>query len=544
MSRRSWLSMFSMAAFSAAITGGSAASFGQSTSAVATGNWSDPLTWGAGEPNGTTSALVNGGFTVTLDQAGEATNLLDLGTIAGETGNVTIAAGADLTVSNVNPANFPSSIRVGANAGSTGHVTMTGGTVAINGAAPSGFAIADLLVGDNGTGTWTHSGGTLTAADEVFVGLGGTSNGTLSVSAGTVNVAGRNLLIAFFGGAQGTLNLSGTGAINVDELLFSSFDPGAISTINQTGGTLTVGAALVHGRQGNATYNHSAGSATVTTALGNGDFVVGDNGPNNFYNISGTATAAAGRDFLVGVFGAAQGTVNQSGGTVTVGGVLRVGIDGVGTWNQTGGTTTVGTTIAPRSAWLGDFDSSLGTFKSTSGSLIITGNLSVGAALASNAPAAPTGTQGQALDADGVFIVSGSGGTVDVGGNLLANPDDNSRFGGGGEHNDSTLVFEVLDNTGVSVLDVAGIADLTGAEIDVDLLGGSFGPGSFFDLITAIDISTDYVQASEDVGVYSLAIVQGGNGEILRATVVPEPATLALAGLGLLALGVHVRKKG
>jgi hypothetical protein len=529
--------MFGIAAFSAAITGGAADSYGQ-TSAVATGNWSDPLTWSAGEPNGTTSALVNGGFTVTLDQAGEATNLLDLGTIAGETGNVTIAAGADLTVSNVNPANFPSSIRVGANAGSTGHVTMTGGTVAINGAAPSGFAVADLLVGDNGTGTWTHSGGTLTAADEVFVGLGGTSNGTLSVSAGTVNVAGRNLLIAFFGGAQGTLNLSGTGAINVDELLFSSFDPGAISTINQTGGTLTVGAALVHGRQGNATYNHSAGSATVTTALGNGDFVVGDNGPNNFYNISGTAAATAGRDFLVGVFGAAQATVNQSGGTVSVGGVLRVGIDGVGTWNQTGGTTTVA-----GSAWLGDFDSSLGTFKSTSGALSITGNLSVGAALASNAPPAPVGTDGQALDADGVFIVSGSGGTVDVGGNLLANPDDNTRFGGGGEHNDSTLVFEVLDNTGVSVLDVAGIADLTGAEIDVDLLGGSFGPGSFFDLITAIDISADYLQAAEDVGAYSLAIVPGGNGEILRATVVPEPATLALADLGLVVLGLHSRKK-
>ncbi|MBA3480249.1 MAG: hypothetical protein H0T51_00405, partial [Pirellulales bacterium] len=334
MDRRSRFSTFSsIVALSAAIVGGAADSFGQATNAVATGNWSDPLTWSAGEPNGTTSAIVNGGFAVTVDQAGEATNLLDLGTIAGETGNVTIAAGADLTVSNVNPANFPSTIRVGQLAGSTGNVTMTGGTVAINGAAPSGFAIADLLVGDNGTGTWTQSGGTVTAADEIFVGLGGTSNGTLSVSGGTVNVAGRNLLIAFFNGAQGTLNLSGTGTINVDELLFSSFDPGAISTINQTGGTLNVGAALVHGRQGNATYNHSAGSATVTTALGNGDFVVGDNGPNNFYNISGTATATAGRNLLVGVFGAAQGTVNQSGGTVSVGGVLRVGIDGVGTWN-------------------------------------------------------------------------------------------------------------------------------------------------------------------------------------------------------------------
>jgi hypothetical protein len=91
---------------------------------------------------------------------------------------------------------------------------------------------------------------------------------------------------------------------------------------------------------------------------------------------------------------------------------------------------------------------------------------------------------------------------------------------------------------------VAGIADLTGAEIDVDLLGGSFAPGSFFDLITATDISADYLQVAEDVGVFSLSIVAGGNGDILRATVIPEPATLTLAALGLLALAVQSRKKG
>jgi len=51
--------------------------YGQ-TNAIATGNWSDPLTWSGGEPTATSDARVNGGFTVTIDQSGETTQLLTL----------------------------------------------------------------------------------------------------------------------------------------------------------------------------------------------------------------------------------------------------------------------------------------------------------------------------------------------------------------------------------------------------------------------------------------------------------------------------------
>jgi hypothetical protein len=540
------------------------------TSAIASGNWSDPLTWSAGEPSQTLSALVDGSFTVTVNQAGEATNLLDVGTAAGQTGNVDITGG-DLTVSNVVPADFPSSIRLGQVAGSTGNLTMSAGTVAINGAVGSGFAIADALIGDNGTGTMTLTGGNFTAADEVFVALGGSSDGTLNVSGGTLNVAGRNLLVAFFGGANGKFNLSGTGIVNVDEFLFTSFDPGATSMLTQTGGTLTIGQAFVLGRNGNASYTHSGGTINVPAVGGNGDFVAGDGGLNNVFNISDSATVNAGRHVLVAAFGGSQSTVNQTGGTINADGGVFVGRDGTGTWNMSGGVLnqngtgnennnlfvgrdggppgaqgtgtfnqSAGTVNIAGNVFLGDFDHSEGTYNISGGELHVAGNLNVGAALASNAVVFPPG---HALNADGTFVVSGAGGVIDVAGDLLANPDDNPRFGGGGEHNDSTLVFEILDGSGVSLIDVTGVADLTGADIDVDVLGGSFGFGSTFDLITATSISADYLQVAEDLGSISLSIVGGGNGQILRATLVPEPSSLAMVAVGLVAALGWVRQR-
>ena len=527
------------------LAGGAAKSFGQ-TAAVSSGNWGAAATWSAGEPTGTTFATINGGFTVTVDQSGEITNLLDVGTAAGETGNLTITGG-DLTLTDTDTVTEPNipSIRLGQVPGSTGNLTMSGGFVFIDGAKGSGFAIGEILIGDNGTGTMTMTGGQLQAADEVFVALGPSSTGTLNVSGGTIDVLGRNLLLGFFGanpglglpGANATFNLSGTGTVNIAEFLFSSFEPGATSTLNQTGGTMNVGAAFVHGRSGNATFNHSAGAVNVTTGLGNGDFVIGDNGPNNVYNISGTATVNAGRAVLVGVFGEAVATINQTGGTIAAGGVVRVGVDGIGNWNMNGGTVNAATDV-----FLGDFDSSQGTMKVSSGTLNVTGNFNVGAALASNAvpervePDGANGPQGQALDANGTFIVSGSAATIDVGGNFLANPDDKSPFRSdpfiAGADNSATLGFEIFNASGASLIDVVGIADLDGAVIDVDLMGG-FTPtvGATFDLLTEASFGTTgtgttqnvgtgeaFSLAVEDAGAFSLALIAGGRGEILRAT--------------------------
>jgi hypothetical protein len=245
-------------------------------------------------------------------------------------------------------------------------------------------------------------------------------------------------------------------------------------------------------------------------------------------------------DFLIGVFdgpdGPANGTVNQTGGAITAGDNLVVARDGIGTYNLSAGS------VSAANVFLGDFDSSTGTMKISGGTLNLTGNFSVGAALASNAapdrvePDGTNGPQGQALDANGVLIVSGTGGDINVGGNFLANPDDKSSFRSDpfipGGDNSSTLVFEIFNNAGTSLIDVAGVADLDGAVIDLDLMSG-FTPtaGTTFDLLEAssfgptgtgttqnVGTGEGFALAAEDTGAFSLAIVAGAGVEILRAT--------------------------
>lgn len=520
----------------AAALGLAPTAFGQ-TNAVSSGDWSTGATWDNGVPSGSSPAVVNGGHSVTINSSGNFTNLLDVGTIEGETGSVSIVGG-DLTIfdsDGVTEPNTPS-LRLGVVAGSTGNFSISDGALFVDGGAPSDFAIGDIIIGDNGTGTMAVTGGLVSTNDELFVGLWG--NGTLNASGGTIDVLTRNMLIGFGGAATGVVNLSGSAVINVAGFMFSSFEPGATSTIEQTGGTLNVGLAFVHGRNGNATYNHSGGSIVVP-AGSNGDFVVGDGGVNSVYNISGTASVNNGRHFMVGVFDGSEGTVNQTGGTIEVGGLLRVGVDGNGTWNQSAGSVAVAGSV-----FLGDFDTSLGVYTISGGTLNVSGNLNVGGALASNAPPPeergeptldPFSAQGQALDANGTFVVVGTGAEINVAGNLLANPADKAAIRNGpGQENDSILRF-TLGSAGISTINIGGIADLDGAVIDVDDAAGYFtanpaasltlidaagGFGNVF-TITAAEAAGNgrgFSLAPGDDALYELAIQASGGGEQLVLT--------------------------
>jgi T5SS/PEP-CTERM-associated repeat protein len=565
---------FRLAAYTTAVAAAIMASndaFAQ-TNAVANGEWSSTSTWSAGVPDsgilgGTPlHANINDEITVTVNSFGNHTNLLDVGTASGETGTLHVEAG-DLTItdpSGTEP-NLPS-IRIGQAAGSSGTFNMSGGDVIIDGGTPNDFAIGDLIVGDVGSGAMTVTGGTLSASDEIIIGLADVSNGVVNVSGGNFRAEGRSILVGFNG--NGELNVSGDGFVraNFDLLvgindaevnqsggtieagfMFSNvFGGGGDVVFNQTGGTFNARIAFVLGQgAGTSTMNHSGG--VVNAPTNNGDFVVGDgNGNTSTYNMSGTAEVNMLHTFLVGVFEGSNGTVNQTGGTVTNiasttpegrDGII-VGRDGVGTYNISGGA------IDVTNVFLGDFDSSTGTMKISGGAVNLSGNFNVGGALASNAlpdrvePNGSNGPQGQALDANGVLIVSGNSATIEVAGNFLANPNDKSEFRSdpfiAGADNSATLGFEIFSEAGTSLIDVAGDADLDGAVVDLDLMGG-FTPsdGATFNLLTAASFGSTgsgttqnvgsgdgFTLASEDAGSFTLAVVPGGNGEILQATFV------------------------
>lgn len=445
----------------------------------------------------------------------------------------------------------------------------------------------NVLVGFAGDATLNLSGtGNVTAGDEVIIGTAVASTSIANVSGGTLASAGRSILVGLDG--NGTLNVSGTGAVTANHDLLVGLAAGSTGSINQTGGTITAGYlftnaftagvgstvtmtqtggtfdtrnAIVLGQgRGTTTFDHSGG--VINVMQNNGDFVVSDGAGNtSTYNISGTAQVNALNNVLLGVFGGSNGTINQSGGTISTSNVtlgvrddtsgtinqsggtftasnnLRVGADGIGIWDLSGGT------VNAKSVFLGDFDNSFGTMTVSGGTLNLSGDLNVGGALASNAPPAAerlepnetNGPQGQALDANGTFIVEGTAGDINVTGNLLANPDDKAAFRNGpGQENDSILKF-TLGSTGISTIGIGGIADLDGAVIDIDdaanyftanpaasltLIDAAGGFGNVF-TVTAAEAAGNgrgFSLATGDDALYDLAIQASGGGEKLVLT--------------------------
>lgn len=497
-----------------AITGGllgaaTTSAFGQATVAVQDGNWSDDLTWSIGEPTADNMAAIGmstvSDITVTIDQSGEVAQGVLVGAEDGGTGNLVMTAG-DLTVpAHVTGAPFGSgSLILGAEAGSFGTLDISGGTITTEG---TGGAFNDVIIGDAGDGTATMSGGAINAGNEFIIGTVGTSTGILTQTAGDVATGSGNYRIAAIGAdTRGTVDHSGgTASTNIMTIGEGGTATYTLSGSGQITADMWIAVGTFAGSEGTLT---QSGSSQITA----GGFLAGETGLGDYSISSGTLN-------VTGVHG-------DTGESLGRFGHLLVGQNGQGSLTQTGGSVNVDTSV-----FLGDFDNSHGTYHISGGTLSVDENLNVGAALASNAPPDPTGTQGMALNADGTFIVSGSGATISVGGDLLANPDDNTR----GE-NDAELIWEVLDGSGVSMIDVLGIADLTGAVINIEDPSGSFNFGDMLDLIAAAEITDDFVQSPDDAGIYDLQIISSGGRDVLRATVIPEPTSLALLGLGGLGL--------
>lgn len=259
--------------------------------------------------------------------------------------------------------------------------------------------------------------------------------------------------------------------------------------------------------------------ATVTT-LNNGIFTVFAGGANSSMTWNLQSGAVNFGPTTLGANATGVGSIIQTGGTMLIGAGaggagnqfvnFNVGGTGTGFYSISGGTIdTVGQISTP------DGNMTLGYGW---GSGMLVGN-----------------STGQ-----GTLKIIGSNSTVKFA----------SYWGGGTETffmlgANGTLIYEINSPT-VTPIQIEGRDGAAGQNkqaslagiIDLDL--NSYAPGflSTYDLLTARTIlDSGYTLAPEDVGFWALSIVgTAGSGQTLRATFLPEPASISLLALGGLAL--------
>ena len=549
---------------------------------LTTQNWESSL-GGDVQPGFADTAILNNGGTIVINSTGPVAGAFRIGLAADTTisphnlglgGTVNFNDGSLITGSNIPTIDIGVDplaaggaavwnhnggtvttgelFRLGVAAGSLGTLNMNGGLIDISTGDTAGLDF--MALGDNGEGIINMTGGEIRSRTQFFVALQNTSKGTINISGGLIDAFG-NMEMAARGnatlgtGAVAEVNQTG-GTIKTRGIFALGWDRFATATVTSSAGAI-IAREINVGRSGDGTMNLS-GNVTVDSDSMTTIAVFASGGPSNgILNVSGNATLTTG-----GMFVAEQGngTLNLNGGAIRVLGATRngatfpgaptptspsrfanliVGQDGGGpirvgngVVNQTAGTMTVDTNV-----FLGDFDDSNGVYNISGGTLSVVGNFSIGAPLASNAPAddVRTGTQGQALGAKGTLIVSGSTSAITIGGDFLANPGDKTRTG---TANAATLGFN-LDNGGITQILVAGDADLDGAVIDMGFVAGSTIVPDFnqaFNLVTALQFGATgtgttqasgsgegFTVAAADAADWLIRVVTGGNGEILQA---------------------------
>lgn len=442
---------------------------------------------GAGIPNGSSLTVSGGTFTAGTDilaGTGDATNTsvnVDGGTV-----------------------NVPFWTRVGLGDSSNTSVNVTDGTLAMGVRLVLGEANASntslnvsgglVDVGEHafiGTGTTSGtsasvSGGTVDVSASTHVGTGRATGSSLEVSEGGTLSTGDHAFVGIDSATNTTLTVSG-GTLNAGIHFFLGQGASNNTTFNLSGGTVNVGDLFLMGSGGAATgvvTNHSGGTLNVRTGGGLGNFVVADAGdPVATYNLSGDGVINA--NGTMGIIGRqGTGSMYQSGGIANFAGPLDIAnAQGTGA-NPTG-------------------------LYEISGGTLNAGGLSVG------------------VSGDGTFTVIGGDGVISIDGDVNVFNGDSTDAG--------TLEFVLEDGEGVSQIFATGdVTFAAGSELVIDL--GNVDLGAMqIDLLTASNIIDEGLVLSAPSGI-TLDIISGGNGQILRATLVPEPMSLGLLGLGGLAL--------
>ncbi|MCE5326656.1 MAG: PEP-CTERM sorting domain-containing protein [Planctomycetaceae bacterium] len=250
---------------------------------------------------------------------------------------LTVGYSASAEFSQTGGSNSMTSLHLGESAAVQGHYTITAGSLAAGSSIYSGYL---------GQGTLTQSGGTVTAANVLYLAYALGSSGRYELEGGSfsapsqyvgyngvgefVHSGGTNQVTTLYvgrsAGGSGTYRLSGAGVLQVQ----MEEDIGYSSTglFEQSGGTHSVTGALNVGVSKNksGTFRLSGGSLNAT------GFYVGTQGLGQVQQSGGSAQAGT---ITLGVQATGAGSYDISGGSLNVG-TLNVGRLGGGTLRITG----------------------------------------------------------------------------------------------------------------------------------------------------------------------------------------------------------------
>ncbi|WP_349961485.1 autotransporter domain-containing protein [Rhizobium sp. ZPR3] len=438
---------------------------------AADSNWNNANNWStAAVPNSVSSVVIDGGNFPAEILAGDSAS----------TGDLTVGLASDGTLTALG-ALQTSSASIGSHAGVTGTFDLTG-------SAANWQNSGTLLVGDQGTGTFTVSaGGQYTGSGPVYVGYASGSNGSVTVSGQSSFTlsGGQSLFVGYDG--QGSFDLTdGATASTGDATLgYGTGGTGSVS-VSGAGTSWLIDGDLVVGRDG-----------TGTIIIATGATVSNDNATIGLGNGGGTSSA----------------TISGLGSQWTTSGVLTVGSSGAGALSIYSGST-----VSSGSAIIGRFASGSVTVGGA-GSLWNTGALLVG---------------GDHNDADS----SGANGKLDIstGGEVTSSSaviaDGKNSAGavtvdGAGSHWDINADLTV-GNEGSGSLSVSGSASASAATVTLGKETSSsgtlvvIGNGSHFDMSGELQdgaAGSGSLQVLADgslsTGNASLGTEAGGNGQAL-----------------------------
>ncbi len=373
---------------------------------------------------------------------------------------------------------------LGSGAGSTGSVTIqNGGTWRTDG---SGTGYSAFYVGLGGSGTLViDNGGTLLTGETSRIASSAGSSGSATVRG--VWTTTHNLNVGL--GGNGSLHLGAGGVVTTGTLLLGS--GGAVDGVLTFGGASiaeaagTLNAASIHGgRSATLNFNHTGARYRLATDSDHGNAALLVSGSARINQLAGTTVLEAANTYSEGTFITGGTLLANNTGATSATGSGAVSVSSGGTLGGTGriaGATTVAGTLTPGEAGSGilTFASSL-TLEETA-----TLQISVGGEA--------RGTDFTALDVDGMLTL---GGTL-------------------------SLVLE------------EGFNLAPGGEASFHLLDA----GSLSATFTLFDLPTFWEGNALEWDTSTLHL----NGT-LRVAAVPEPGSLALAGLAALA-ALRLRRK-